>query len=116
MSPYTTPIAPMTSGAIRLCVPAAALIVGFGPAEEKAASDAVAAVAAVRSDDPRVFAAAREADVELLQLAVQMRAFESRLVGSAAHVALLTAEQLLEIDALERFARLAKRSLEKARR
>src|SRR3989442_658622 len=83
-SPYTTPIAPITSGAIRLCVPAAALIVGFGAAEEKAASDAVAAVADVRSDDPRVFAAAREADVELLQLSVQMRAFEPGLVGDAA--------------------------------
>ena len=64
---------------------------------------------------PCLVAAAREADVELLQLAVEVRALEPGLLRDAAHVALLAAEELLEIDALERLARLAQRQLEEAR-
>src|SRR5258706_1568237 len=59
-----------------------------------------------------VLTAPRKADIELLQLAVEVGAFEPRLLGNLAHVALLAAEQLLEIDALERLARLAQRQLE----
>ena len=58
----------------------------------------------------------REPDVQLLQLAVQVRPLEPGLLGDAAHVALLATEQLLEVDALERLACLAQRKLEEARR
>ena len=102
MSPKTTPMAPRTSGA---------------RAPAPGASRAAVAVAARRARVSRraVLAAAREADVELLQLAVEVRALEPGLVGDAAHVALLAAEQLLEVDPLERLARLAQRQLEEAR-
>ena len=39
--------------------------------------------------------ATRETDVELLQLAIKVRPLEPGLLGDAAHVALLLAEQLL---------------------
>src|SRR3977135_2844820 len=60
--------------------------------------------------------AAREADVELLQLSVQVGALEPGTLGHLAHVALLASEELLEVDALERLARLAQRQIEKAGR
>src|SRR4029450_10992713 len=63
----------------------------------------------------RVVPAARKADVQLLQLAIQVRAFEAGLVGHTAHVALLATEELLEVDPFERFARLAQRQIEEAR-
>src|SRR6185295_1629707 len=64
----------------------------------------------------RVFlGTAGEPDVELLELAVEVRALEPGLLGDAAHVALLAAEELLEVDTLERLARLAQRQVEEAR-
>src|SRR5215472_2022329 len=57
----------------------------------------------------------RETDVQLLELAIQVRALESGALGDAAHVALLLAQQLLEVDALEGFARFAQRQFEEAR-
>src|SRR6185503_19574308 len=63
-----------------------------------------------------VVAAAREADVELLELAIKMRALEAGALGDLAHVALLASEKLLEVDPLERFARFPQRKLEEARR
>src|SRR5689334_11389932 len=59
--------------------------------------------------------APREADVELLQLAIEVGALEPRALRDLAHVALLASEQLLEVDALERFARLAQWQLEEPR-
>jgi len=52
---------------------------------------------------------------ELLQLPVKVRAFKTGLFGNPAHVALLPAEELFEIDAFERLARLAQRQVEKSR-
>src|SRR5512138_3131941 len=102
-------MAPRASGAMRLRVPAATRIVPGGAAGRPRASAAVAVAAGI-------VAAARETDVELLELAVQMGALEARLVGDAAHVALLATEELLEVDPLEGLARLAQRQLEEARR
>ena len=45
-----------------------------------------------------------------------MRPLETRTFGDAAHVALLFAEQVLEVDSFEGLARLAQRQLEKPRR
>src|SRR3954470_4091631 len=82
-----------------------------------AAAEVNAAAPDSRSTDcAAVVGAAREAYVELLQLAVQVGSLESRLFGDLAHVALLAAQQLLEIDALERFACFPQRELEKTRR
>src|SRR3569833_1086463 len=93
-------MAPRSSGASRCCVPA-------WPA---------AVVASPQALGGGVVAAPREADVELLQLAVQVRALEPRLLGHLAHVALLAAEELFEVEPLERLARLAQRQLEEAGR
>src|SRR5689334_889275 len=68
-----------------------------------------------RRSQEGIFGTAREADVELLQLAVEMRALEAGLLGDLAHVALLAAEELLEVQPLERLARLAQGQLEEAR-
>src|SRR5512142_3551267 len=104
MSPNTTPIAPSISVAIGGRLP--------GVAEALIARG----VEACRRSARRGFLAApREADVELLQLAVEVGALEPRLLGDAAHVALLAPEELLEVDALERLARLAKRKVEETR-
>src|SRR5512142_3330844 len=105
MSPYTTPIAPITSGAMRSlrASPVAMTVV----TSEK--------IGARGRSDRAVVAAPRKADVELLELAIEVRAFEPGLFSHLAHVRLLTAQKLLEIDALECFARLAQRQLEKAR-
>src|SRR4029078_2297019 len=81
-----------------------------------AAAEVTVAAPDSRSSGRAVVGAAREADVELLQFAVQVRTFETRFFRDLAHVALLAAEQLLEVDALERLARLAQRQLEETRR
>src|SRR5512144_1469028 len=90
----------MTSGAKRLrgCSAASAANAGAGCVSRGA-----------------VIAPAGEADVQLLQLPIEVRALEPGALGDLAHVALLAAEELLEIDSLERFARLAQRKLEEAR-
>src|SRR6185436_8755276 len=94
MSPYTTPIAPTISAIVRL----------------------LSGGAVLTSELRGVVDAAREPDVELLQLAVEVGALEPRPLRNLAHVALLAAQELLEVDALEGLARLAQRQLEKARR
>ncbi len=74
---------------------------------------------AARSRQPppvAVVAAAGEADGQLLQLAVEVRALQPRPLRHAAHVALLASQQLLEVDPLECLARLAQGQLEEARR
>jgi hypothetical protein len=53
-----------------------------------------------------------EIDTELLQLAVQVGAFEPRLFGHARHAAVLAREVILEVRALERVARVAQRNVE----
>src|SRR6476646_3440005 len=106
MSPYTTPIAPMIIGSMRAGGRADAV------AELTDGSDA----ARGRSPGGAVVGAACEADVQLLELAIEMGALEPGLFGDLAHVALLAPEQLLEIDPLEGLARLAQRQLEEARR
>src|SRR4051812_36685081 len=63
-----------------------------------------------------VVGAAREAYVELLQLAIQVGSLEARLFGDLAHVALLAAQQLLEIDSFERLACFPQRELEETGR
>src|SRR5688500_10899097 len=83
MSPNTMPIAPTTRG-----------IIGREPVAELAKDRLNAAFVG----------APGEPDVQLLQLPVQVRALEARFFGDPAHVALLAAEQLLEIDALEGLA------------
>ena len=62
------------------------------------------------------FAAARELDAELFQLAVQVRALEPDAVGDAAHVSAFLADVMLEINALECVARFAQRQIRAARR
>ena len=59
--------------------------------------------------------APQEADVQLLELPVEVRPLESGALGDAAHVVLFLAEQVLEVQPLERLARLAQRQLEEAR-
>jgi hypothetical protein len=53
-----------------------------------------------------------EIDAELLQLAVQVGAFEPRLFGHARHAAVLAREVILEVRALERVTRVAQRNVE----
>src|SRR5215831_5779161 len=104
MSPKTTPIAPMRSGASRL-------------RSERSESLSTPAERAIGFEDLQrcVVGSTREADVELLELAVKMGPLESGSLGHPAHVALLLAEQLLEVDSLERLSRLPQRKLEEAR-
>src|SRR5512142_1462213 len=104
MSPYTTPIAPTTSG----IMPAGERTGAVAEVKIGSATPALRGGAVVGS--------ARKADIELLQLAVEVGALEPRFLGDLAHVALLATEQLLEVDALEGLARLAERQLEEARR
>src|SRR5438034_1820679 len=99
------PIAPMTSGAMR-SLPATAGAIAVVTCDEGPVG---------RRSDRAVVAASRKSNVELLELAVEVRAFEAGLFGHLAHVRLLAAQKLLEIDALECLARLAERQLEKAR-
>src|SRR5262249_46895847 len=102
MSPKTTPMAARTSGVIGRRPACAATRPSFRGGEP------CSACILVRPP--------RETDVELLELPVEVRPLQARALGHAAHVALLLAEQLLEIDALERLARFAQRQLEEARR
>src|SRR5438552_16897336 len=60
-------------------------------------------------------AASGKANVELLELAIKVRALEPRLFGDLAHVRLLAIQELLEINPLERFARFAQRQIEEPR-
>src|SRR3989442_6361039 len=46
-------------------------------------------------------AASRKANVELLELAIEVRALEPRLLGNFAHVRLLATQELLEINPFE---------------
>src|SRR5256885_12543391 len=97
------PIAPMTSGAMR-SLPATPLAIAVVTCDEGAS----------RGSDRAVVAASRKSNVELLELAVEVRAFEAGLFGHLAHVRLLAAQKLLEIDALERLARFTQRHFEEA--
>src|SRR5262245_23259897 len=107
MSPNTTPMAPSTSGAMRCPGPAVAVAVVTNVGDA-----ACVKPGALRRR--RVLAPSREADVELLQLPVEVGPLEARLFGDLAHVALLATQQLLEVDPLERLARLAQRQVEEA--
>ena len=61
----------------------------------------------------RSSARAAHLDPELLQLAVEVRALEPHGLGDAADVAAFLADVVLEIDALERVARIAQRQVER---
>src|SRR5437763_4475241 len=98
------PIAPMTSGAMRSLLATAGAIAVVTCDEGPVA----------RRSDRAVVAASRKSNVELLELAVEVRAFEAGLFGHLAHVRLLAAQKLLEIDALERLARFTQRHFEEA--
>src|SRR5579859_3031993 len=57
-----------------------------------------------------------EIDTELLELAIQVRALETRLFRDARHAAILTREVIFEVSTLERVARIAQRDVERDRR
>src|SRR5437763_16998694 len=99
------PIAPMTSGAMRSLLATAGAIAVVTCDEGPVG----------RRSGRAVVAASRKSNVELLELAVEVRAFEAGLFGHLAHVRLLAAQKLLEVDALERLARLPERQLAKPR-
>src|SRR6185436_877678 len=60
----------------------------------------------------RVPLVSRQIDPELLQLAIEMRALQARLLGDPGHAAVLLREVELEIALLERIASLAQRPVE----
>src|SRR6476646_2697355 len=101
MSPNTTPIAPITSDD-RFDGSAGGLKGGRGAGIRETEPASTAAVPAVA-----VVAAPGKPDRELLELPIEVRSLEPGSFGDAAHVALLPAKELLEIDPLERLARLA---------
>ncbi len=57
-----------------------------------------------------------ELDAELLELAIQVRALQPDAVGDLAHVGALARDVILEVQALERVARLAQLQVERQRR
>src|SRR5689334_676550 len=65
-----------------------------------------------RAGSDRAALVAREIDAELLELPVQVRAFEAGLLGDACHAAVFLRQVELEVALLERVARLAERPIE----
>src|SRR4051794_14414649 len=68
--------------------------------------------AAGAKESGRVALVARQVDAELLELAIEVRSLEPRLLGNARHAAVLLREVELEIAFFEGVARLAQRPVE----
>src|SRR5690242_2919268 len=103
MSPKTTPIAPMTSGA--------------SPLRSERVASLSTADRAIRSRlDRSLVGTTGEADIELFELAIEVSPLEAGTFGHATHVALLLAQELLEVDPFERFSGFPQRQLEETRR
>src|SRR6185369_17793850 len=100
--------------ALRAASPQGASALGRPGGAHAHGRDAVRKVASAAA--VAIVAASGEADGKLLQLAIEVRALQTRPFGHPAHVALLAPEQLLEIDPLERLARFPQRQLEEAGR